>query len=126
MLDEEAQTIQLTATPDAPLTCLKVTVNGEALQMNSTGSINMTEYFFHCHDQIIQLKVNTDANGTQQDHHACQGCFQPRHNSGQINTIGPINLAYDGHSKIVRVEANEGTLACAGDMLKVTAVDNSG
>ena len=44
----------------------------------------------------------------------------------KINTIGPINLAYDGHSKIVRVEANEGTLACAGDALKVTTVDNSG
>ena len=85
VLDKEAKTIQLAPTPVAPLTCLNVTVNGEAIQMNSSGSINMTEYFFPCHDQLIQLKVNTDANGTQQD------VFSKDITLAKINTLRPLN-----------------------------------
>ena len=42
------------------------------------------------------------------------------------NLLGNINLVYDEETKIVMVEATEDTLACVGDRLKVTFVDEQG
>ena len=119
-LDEEAQTIEIKATPPGPLTCLKVTVNGSIIPLDTTGRVDIHAYFSSCHDQVIQIRVDTDAKISRVI------ILSQNINLSTKNVFSNINLVYDEESKIVMVEASAETLACAGDRLKVTSVEEQG
>ena len=119
-MNKEAQTIDLTTLPPAPLTCLTASVNGTKIKLNTSGRLNVSNYFSPCKEQVLHLEVDTTVIKNKRP------VLTKLIALPMTSIPGRLNLFYHELNKTVQVDADEGTLACAGNVLMIKTVAGSG